>query len=349
MTPRVLVVSCGGTISSATRGAGGAATPSASAQDLVAGVPELVGLADITAVSHSLLPSSFETLADVLALRGRVETLVAQADARGIGYAGVVVTHGTDTMEEVAFALDLFWDRDLPLAVTGAMRHGGLPGADGPANLVAAVTVAVSATARGLGVLVVMNDVIHSPRLVRKTHTTNVAAFQSSSIGPLGFVAEGWATIPLALRHRPVLATVPDHVDAGSIALLTIGLGDDDRVLRSAAASDYAGVVIESMGGGHLPPAVVRSPHWAELVRRLPVVLASRAGSGPILHQTYDFEGSEIGLRLAGLIPSGILDGLKSRVLLAFLVGLCPDRQAIGRVFADIGHDGAVRGRPGAE
>ena len=349
MTPRVLVVSCGGTISSAARGAGGPATPAASAQELVGSVPELVGLADITAVSHSLVPSSFETLSDVLALRERMEALLAQAESSGVGYAGVVLTHGTDTLEEVAFALDLFWDREQPLAVTGAMRHGGLPGADGPANLVAAVTVAASVTARGLGVLVVMNDVVHSPRLVRKTHTTNVATFQSSSIGPLGFVAEGRATIPLTLRHRPVLPAVPARVDAGSIALLTIGLGDDARVLRAAAAPDCAGVVIESMGGGHLPPAVVGLPDWVELVRRLPVVLASRTGSGPILRQTYDFEGSEIGLRQAGLIPSGILDGLKSRVLLAFLVGLCPDTQAIGRVFAEIGGDSDECGRPGAE
>jgi L-asparaginase len=337
--PRVLVVSCGGTISSRASRPGGPASPAASAADLVAAVPGLAQLADLTTVVHSLVPSSFATLADVLGLLERIRDLVAQAAADGAPFDGVVVTHGTDTLEEVAFALDLFWPGDLSLAITGAMRNSSVAGADGPANLLAAVATVVDGAARSLGVLVVLNDVIHAARLVRKTHTSNVATFESPSVGPLGFVAEGRATIALVPRSRVTLPTPPSAVDAGAIRLVTAGIGDDARAL--AGTSTALGVVLESMGGGHLPPALVESPEFATLLRRCPVVVASRTGAGPGLSATYDFRGSEIWLRDHGAIFSGILDGLKSRVLLAVLVALGHDRPTIAASFAEIGLDQA--------
>lgn len=215
----VLVVSCGGTISSVP--SAGGATPTLEAAELTAGL-------DVEAITYTTVPSAHGTLADVVALHGMLA-------GRPVG--GIVVSQGTDTIEEVAFALDLLWDPEVPLVVTGAMRHAGLPGADGPANLTTAVAVAASPQARGLGVLVVAADEIHAARLVRKTHTSSVATFRSPSAGPVGYVVEGRPRILLAPARRGCLPPA----DPAPVALLTAGIGDDGRLLRHVVDAGYAG------------------------------------------------------------------------------------------------------------
>src|SRR3954452_14381836 len=164
---------------------GGAAVPALASADLVRSVPGL-DAAGVRLTTRDLrrLPGSALTIAD---LDDVVRVAGEQVDA---GAAGVVVTQGTDTIEETSFALDLRWDRAAPLVVTGAMRHSALAGADGPANLLAAVLTAASRAARDLGCLVVMADEIHAARWVRKSHTASVAAFTSPAAGPLGRVAD---------------------------------------------------------------------------------------------------------------------------------------------------------------
>lgn len=295
----VLVVSCGGTISSVP-GIGGA-TPELGAAELAVGL-------GVEAITHSTVVSAHGTLADVVALH-RMLT------ARGAGFDGIVVSQGTDALEEVAFALDLLWDSDVPLVVTGAMRHSGLPGADGPANLSAAVAVARSSQARGLGVLVVSSDEIHAARFVRKTHTTSVATFGSPSVGPIGYVVEGRPRILLTTARR---ATLPP-AEPAPVALLTATLGDDGRLLGCLVDAGYRGLVVEAFGGGHLPPSWL--PGLDALVTRMPVVLASRTGAGDMLRTTYAFPGAETDLLARGLICAGLLDGPKARVLLALALG----------------------------
>lgn len=119
------------------------------------------------------------------------------------GSDGIVITQGTDTIEETAFVLDLLVDAETPIVVTGAMRNPSLPGADGPANLLASVQVASSFAARGLGTLVVFNDEVHAARFVRKTHTQNPATFRSSPVGPIGWISEGTPRIPTRLPKSP--------------------------------------------------------------------------------------------------------------------------------------------------
>lgn len=332
--PRLLVVACGGTISSVRAGHGAGAKPTLSAEQLVGDIPQLADIADVEAHTVSMLPSPHMTLDEVLRLHRTIEQyLHAHSDTRG-----VVVTHGTDTLEEVAFALDLLWNRSIPLVVTGAMRNTSLPSPDGPANLIAAASTAVSASARDLGVLVVFNDQIHAARFVRKSHTANVATFQSPSIGPVGYLAEGTARLVLAPRSRRPLEVVPDELAGAEVALLKMSIGDDARLLSHIAPAGFAGLVIEGFGGGHVTAMVADSAALASLLETMPVVLSSRAGSGEALRGTYSgFAGSEIDMMNRGVISSGVLDGPKARVLLTFLLANRCDAQEMRRAFSDQG------------
>ena len=300
----------GGTIAMAGRGERGV-TPSLDAAALVDAVPQLGKVASIEAQTFRLLPSPEVTLPDLFALADAIEQAVAD------GAHGAVVTHGTDTMEESAFVLDRILALDAPVVVTGAMRNPTLAGPDGPANLLNAVRLAAHGPARGLGVMVVMNDEIHAARFVKKAETSNPAAFRSSPLGLLGWFAEGAVRLAGSPGPRHTISVARD-AKVAPVALLTVTLGDDGRLIEQALDAGYRGIVMECTGGGH-------AAHWvadklAEAARRVPVVMASRTGAGEMLRQTYDFKGSEIDLLARGLISAGWLDGLKARLLLTLVL-----------------------------
>ncbi|MFF8807003.1 asparaginase [Streptomyces omiyaensis] len=299
---RVTVFTLGGTISAR----GGDAARMTGPEVLASlGAPEDVELRDFRR-----LPSSSLAPEDLAALAREVNAAV---DAG----SGAVVVQGTDTLEETAFLLDLLCPTErAPIAVTGAMRRADLPGADGPANLAAALAVAADPACRGLGVLVVLADEIHAARHARKTHTTSVATFASPGAGPLGTVVEGTPRILL----RPPVPSAPCRLsyDPGvRIALLTLSLGDRGELL-SAVDDRFQGLVVAAFGAGHAPSWLVGP--LAETARRIPVVLASRTGAGTGLSDTYRGPGSEHDLLHHGLIPAGPLDPAKARLLLAALV-----------------------------
>ena len=234
------------------------------------------------------------------------------------GAAGVVLTQGTDTIEETSYLLDLFWDRPEPLVVTGAMRSAQAAGADGPANLLAAVRCAAAPASRGRGVLVAFDDQVHQARWVAKTDSMATGAFASPTFGPTGRHAEGEVVyVSPASRQEPlpwtgVLARTP------RVALVTTWLGDDGTTLEAVRSSAPDGIVIAGFGAGHVSAAT------AEVVGRaaadVPVVLASRTGSGPTARAVYDYPGSEIDLLARGAIGAGWLAPLKARLLLWALV-----------------------------
>jgi len=227
LLPRIGVVACGGTIAST--GTSGAATPRLGATDLLDAAPWLAQLARLDARTFMTKASPDVTLDDVTRLCA--ELLEFQESA---GLDGLVVTHGTDTLEEIAFALDLLWPLDVPLIVTGAMRNASMPGADGPANLTAAIAVAGASSARGQGVLVVLNDQVHAARYVRKGHTSSVATFASPTVGPVGYLAEGVPVLPFTLPRPFVLDALPPTPLTARVALLTVGIGDDGGLLPAA-------------------------------------------------------------------------------------------------------------------
>ncbi|MFG1710400.1 asparaginase [Nonomuraea sp. M3C6] len=311
--PQVTVFSLGGTIASTNDSGGdaGGVTPRLGARELVDSVPQLREVAELETVAFRRTASGDLTLRDLVSLATEITKRFES------GTAGVVVTQGTDTIEETSFALDLLVRGPRPVVVTGAMRNPTLAGPDGPANLLAAVQVAASPQAAGLGTLVVFGDEIHAARFVRKTHTSSPATFRSLTAGPLGWMVEGRPRIAFRapeLQGKPT--AVGDEVPA--VALLKLTIGDDSRLVEQVAALGYAGLVVEAFGGGHVPARVV--PALEHLAGRLPVVLASRTGGGELLRETYGFPGSERDLLSRGLIPAGFLDGPKARILLSLLL-----------------------------
>jgi L-asparaginase len=320
----VAVLSLGGTISSTqTEGSSGVA-PTLTGEALVEDVPEISEVAEVSAASLRQVPGSELTLEDLIELSAEIE---AQIDD---GAKGVVVTQGTDSIEETSFVLDLLVNRDAPVIVTGAMRNPTLPGAEGPANLLAAVRVAASDAARGVGAVVVMNDEIHAARFVQKTHTSNPATFRSPLAGPIGYVFEDTVRIvtrPVGRRH----VELPEETQSRPVALYTIGLGDDGRLLKFVRQSGYEGLVVEAFGVGHVH-SVMAEPLGA-LASEIPVVLASRTGSGEVHEKTYGFTGSESDLSVRGLINAGMLDGLKARLFLSLLLRAGASREEVARTF----------------
>lgn len=323
MKPRLLMLSLGGTITMLPSDAGGI-TPTLGAADLVASVPALAEVAEVEAESPFRVASPSLTLTNLVEVAGRLEAAFA-ADIDG-----AVVIQGTDTIEESAFLLDLLVAGDKPVVVTGAMRGAGAPGADGPANLLAAAQVAASPDSCGLGTLVVLNYDIHAARFVQKSHTALPSAFLSPLMGPIGSVIEGrpryWARVE---RNPclPIAAGPPEPV-----ALLRAAMGDDTRLMAAVADLGYAGAVIEGMGAGHVHATA--APVLGAIAERIPTVLASRAMTGPVFTRTYGYPGAEIDLIGRGLVPAGYLSGLKARLLLGLLLRETNDRSAVAAAFA---------------
>lgn len=299
----VTVIGAGGTI--AMRGTH--ATPALDAQDLIATVPELAAAGDIRVYSVRNLPGA------ALGLDGALAVARA-ATAAAAGGRGVVVTSGTDTIEELAVLIDLMHGGPAPIVVTGAIRPASAPGADGPANLLHAVAVAAATEATGLGTVVVFGGQIHAPRFVRKADSTSPTAFASPQAGPIGYVEEGRVEILLRPPRHPSLSVA--HLDA-RVAVVTSGLGDDGALLRIAAGS-MDGLVVATLGAGHLPPAVMDAVE--SVSARVPVLATCRPERGAILHAIYGFRGSEQDLRASGAIPAGRLSPAAARIaLIAFL------------------------------
>lgn len=304
--PRLLFLSLGGTITMLPDGGGGI-TPKLGAAELVASVPALADVARIEAHSPLRLPSPSLTPAHLVTIAQGIEAGFAE------GFDGAVVIQGTDTIEESAFILDLLVGGDKPVVVTGAMRGADATGADGPANLLAAAIVAASSEARGLGTMAVLNDVIHAARFVQKSHTALPSAFSSPLAGALGVVAEGRPRFYLRVTRAPILPASDGPL--APVALIKWAMGDDGRMLAGLPGLGYAGAVIEGMGAGHVPADA--APILGALAAKIPVVLASRAMTGPVFTETYGYPGAEIDLITRNLIPAGYLSGLKARLLLS--------------------------------
>ncbi|HKS48979.1 MAG TPA: asparaginase domain-containing protein [Amycolatopsis sp.] len=335
----VAVVTLGGTIACAPHPLGGV-TPSDDPA-FMAGVlaDARLSATDLPGTHVISAPPLASAVLDAPRLAAVVRSLERVVDE---GACGVVVTTGTDTLEEVAFMLDLLWRRAEPVVVVGAMRHGGLPGADGPGNLRDGLRVAAHDQARGMGCLVTLNGHIHQAWQVRKSHTSSLSAFESFVSGPVGSVHEDTVRITSAsVIDRPLF--ILDTVTVvPPVALVTAALADDGRLLGVVGGLGYRGLVVETMGGGSVPP------QWSSLLERLtarmPVVYSSRTGGGPTLRSTYGGAGAERDLRRIGMTPAGLLDGLKARLLLGLLLAVRADRASMDEVW-DLFDSPTTRGR----
>lgn len=321
MTKIVAIGALGGTIASAP-GDGAGAVPTLSAESLAAAVPELAEIADVRARTLATLPSPSLDEPTILAALRWARQAVDE------GAAGVVITQGTDTLEEAAYLLDLFWERPEPLVVTGAMRASHQPSADGPANLIAATRTAVDDGSRDRGVLVVFDDAIHQARWVAKTDSVSTGAFRSPVFGPIGRLVENEVVYAAPLgRVAPLMLRSDQELGDPRVPLVATYLGDDGYALRALRPDDIDGVVIAGFGAGHVSPRMADAIE--ELAQDVPVVFASRTGSGPTGKAMYGYPGSEVDLVRRGAIPAGWLPPVKARLLLWALMLGQPDRQTV--------------------
>ena len=308
--PRVAVFALGGTIASSA-GSGEAAVVRMTGPELLGRVPEARAIADIEVHTPAMVPSGDLRLPDLFELRSLAEAAV------GSGVDGVVVTQGTDTLEETSYALELLTALDAPIAFTGAMRNSSLPGSDGPANLLAAIRVAAGPQARGLGTVVVFNDEIHASRHVRKAHTSSTSTFASPGIGPVGYVSEDRVRILMRPAGR-LHIRVPDGAADVRIGQLTVFFDDDGRAIEAVPALGYDGLVLAAFGGGHVPSWIV--PILAKVTEEIPVVFTSRTNAGEGLRKTYAYPGSESDLISHGLVPAVSVGTSHATVLLRLLL-----------------------------
>lgn len=314
------IITTGGTIAMKQDEAAGGAVPALGGRDFLALLPEDIGQIEVE--EYCNLPSAHFTLDTVWGIRERVAELV-----EGSKVEGIVVTHGTDAMEETAYLVDLTVDTDKPVVLTGAMRTASEAGYEGIANLSAAVQVAASHMARGLGALVVMNQEIHAARHVTKTHTQSVDTFKSPPWGPLGRVDGDKVVVErrVARQHIPCSSLNQD------VHLVKLGVGVDDGLLRYLMKKGAAGVVIEAMGGGRLPP------WWMPTIREATaggtvVVIASRCPTGRV-YDGYGYEGAYRDLLKAGVIFAEGLSGQKARIKLMVALAGPRDRDGIQQLY----------------
>ena len=295
----IRLVATGGTIASLADPDTGAVRPAVSAEDLVATVPGL-GPVEVEEVAHvngwNVTP---ETMLEV---------------ARRASGGGVVVTHGTDTIEETAFFCDLTVAGDVVFAA--AMRSGGEVAADGPRNLLCAVEVAESGAARGRGAMLVLNDEIHAARWVRKQDSSRVSAMVSPGHGPIGIAVPGSVRVTMPVPRR-VQLPLPDALPSVPVVQTYTGL-EEGLIETVLDATGAAGLVLEGTGLGNVPGTAERGVA-AAVSRGLPVVTATRVPTGGT-GAVYGGPGGVVTLRDLGVMTAGWLSAAKARLLLMLLL-----------------------------
>jgi L-asparaginase len=306
LVPEIVVLTMGGTIATVA-GADGR-EPSLSAADqaglLVDSTGVNVRVREVAATHSSAIgPDDVWRLAGIIG-----EEIAGRAD-------GIVITHGTDTIEETAYALSLLLDRRVPIVLTAAMRGPDLPGSDARANLGAALIGARTPELAAFGPVVILQDEVHLATWVTKVHTSRVAAFASPAAGPIGYVTEDRVHFVSGHPIRPEQLPVTGP-PVGRVELIWAVSGGDGLLIdRIADVAD--GIVIAATGGGHVSPVTADS-----LLRYAasgkPVVLASRCGNGPVLRETYGGPGAERRLLAGGLVSAGQLAPVKARLRLLF-------------------------------
>lgn len=243
-------------------------------------------------------------------------------------YDGFVITHGTDTLEETAFLLDLILGIEQPVVITGAMRSSNEIGSDGLYNYISAIRVASDEKARHKGVMVVFNDEIHTARNVTKTHTSNTNTFQSPNHGPLGVLTKD----RVQFHHMPYRQQALENVnDKLNVPLVKAYMGMPGDIFSFYSREGIDGMVIEALGQGNIPPSALEGIQ--QLVSlNIPIVLVSRSFNG-IVSPTYAYDGGGYQLAQQGFIFSNGLNGPKARLKLLVALSNNLDKAEIKSYF----------------
>jgi L-asparaginase len=311
MKPRIATFFTGGTISMRIDPATGGAIPALSGEEIIALVPELEDIAEFDVINFALWPGPHVTPARMMDLAGKLKEKLADNKI-----TGAVITHGTDTLEETAYLLDLVIDNEKPIVLVGAMRNSSELSWDGPANLRSAVRVAIDPKARGLGVIVAMSDQLIAAADATKTHTESTGTFQSRDSGPIGIVDKDRVIVMRLLFQREHIATA--RIDE-RVYVIKMFAGADGRFIDFAVDDGAQGLVIEALGRGNVTVASLPAIERA-IGKGLPVVITSRCPRGRVL-DTYAYEGAGRQLKRMGAILGGMLSSHKARIKLMLMLG----------------------------
>lgn len=322
--PVVKLIATGGTIAMKIDPVKKAPVPAISGEDLISTVPEIADLAKIEVENLSNIPSDYMTPASWIGLQKAVEGALARPEV-----AGVIVSHGTDTLEESAYFLDLTVESDKPIVLIGAQRNASEKDFDGPRNLLNATRICISTEAKGKGAMIAMNNQINAAREVVKTHTSDVETFKSGDYGFLGRADHDrviFYRTPTRRQHVPLQQEELPYVE-----IVSMYGGADGAMINAAVSAGAKGIVVQALGWGN-----VNKPMYAAIKeaisKGITVVVSTRVPNGRVL-PVYGFEGGGKTLQQAGAIFADNLSPQKSRILLMLAMQTTSKAEDIQKLF----------------
>ncbi len=324
MQKKVALIFTGGTIAMKVDSKLQGAIPSVSPDEILETLKKETAHENLEAFEFSRLPSPSITPAKMRELRTEAERFLDDEDC-----AGVVVVHGTDTLEETAFYLDATMKTEKPLVVTGSMKNASELGYDGLTNLDSSIRVVLAEESRGKGVLVVMNYQIHAAFEVTKTHTLNLDTFKSVDFGPLGII-DGDDVLYYRTLSSSRSYGLENEID-DRVALVKACAGMQGDIFDHYVEKGYRGVVVEALGRGNVPTDMMEGIKKARAAG-LEIIITSRTVAGRVL-DTYGYPGGGKDLVRHGCILGGTLSGPKARILLMVALGNGKDHEEIKTIF----------------
>lgn len=324
---KVAVIFNGGTISMKVDPRIQAAVPTLTGQEIMAMVTGIEKFAHIESYTFSNLPGPHMTPETMLQLSKYIQKLLDQEDI-----TGVVVTHGTDTLEETAYLLDLTINSDKPVVVTGSMRNSSELGYDGPANLAASICTVISEDAKNRGVLVCFNDELNCASEVTKANSMSLDTFRSPNFGPIGIIDSNEVIFYRdSIKKQHIQA---ENIEA-NVDLIKCAAGMDSKFMEFCLNQGSKGFVIEAFGRGNIPPAMVKGVRRT-IEQGIPVVLVSRCFQGRVM-DSYGYPGGGKELRNLGVIFGDNLPGQKARIKLMLALSKTKNLEEIKEIF-ESGH-----------
>ncbi len=320
---KIVIVFTGGTFSMKIDPDTGGAIPYFHGEELLEMIPQARGLAEIEIFNFGNYPGPHMTPEKMLELSNVIKSFVTRDDING-----VIVTHGTDTLEETAYFLDLTVNTKKPIVVIGAMKTSSEPDWDGPRNLIDAIHICNNPNSVGMGVLVCLNGEINAASEVTKTHTEDLETFHSLDFGALGFVERGRVIFNRLPRKLEKIETEKINSNVDIIKAYT---GIDEKFFRCSVDSGVDGIVVEAMGVGNIPPKAFEGVKYAR-GKGVPVVLTSRCPAGETL-DIYSYPGAGKWLKKEGVIFAEYLNGQKARIKLIICLGVTRDEKELERLF----------------
>lgn len=319
----ILIVFTGGTFSMKIDKKTGGAIPSYSGKELMVKIPEAKKYAKVSCYDFGKFPGPHMTPELMFALSQKIQDLIIRNK-----YSGVIVTHGTDTLEETAYLLDLTIQTEIPIVAIGSMKNSSEPDWDGPRNLIDAIHICKNKNCRNLGVLVCLDGEMNAASEVTKTYTEEIDSFHSLDFGSLGFVQNGRVILNRLPRK---LETVKTNKIVSNVDMLTAYAGMNEKFFKFSADSGTEGIVVEALGVGNVPPEAFKGIKYA-VEKGVPVVLVSRCPAGETL-DIYSYPGAGKHLHDIGVIFADYLNGQKARIKLMLALGITKEQKKLKKFF----------------